>query len=267
MLDNKNYIDNDFYEDDDFQEVKKSLKQEDSGSNAGRFLSAYNKIDQTLRVVYNLKRSLNFSEVIRKTVQLNSVVRKFEEDLIDYGRLRNAIVHKGRANFVIAEPHLEVVEKLEHIANLIATPPLAYDKIATHEVLCVDADLSLSEAMQLMSRSGYSNLPVYKDKTLMGVLNGQKLVNILGFKLEDRIDLEEYVETTKVRDIIQELENSSYYAVEDEKLTLEQALNLFETNRKLLAILITKDGDGSYPPIGIITNSDIIDMQKVLDNY
>lgn len=262
-------IDNsyEFYDEDNFEEVKITKSNNNEVSNAGRFLSAYNKIDQTLRVVYDLKRSLNFSEVIRKTVQLNSIVRKFEDDLIDYGRLRNAIVHKGRANFVIAEPHIDVVEKLEHIANLIATPPLAYDKIATHEVLCVDSELSLSEAMQLMSRSGYSNLPVYKDKTLIGVLNGQKLVNILGFKLEDRFDLEEYVENTKVKDIIQELENSSYYAVESEDLTLERALNLFESNRKLLAILITKDGDGSYPPIGIITNSDIIDMQKVLDNY
>ena len=242
-------------------------KEVNSVSNAGRFLSAYNKIDQTLRVVYNLKRSLNFSEVIRKTVQYNSVVRKFEEDLIDYGRLRNAIVHKGRANFVIAEPHVDVVEQLEHIANLIATPPLAYDKIATHEVLCVDYNLSLSEAMQLMSRSGYSNLPVYKGKTLIGVLNGQKLVNILGFRLEEQVDLEQFVESTKVCDIIQELENSSYYAVESQDLTLERALNLFETNRKLLAILITKDGEGGYPPLGIITNSDIIDMQKILDDY
>jgi len=262
-------IDNsyDLYEDDDFEEVRANKTNQDEVSNAGRFLSAYNKIDQTLRVVYDLKRSLNFSEVIRKTVQLNSIVRKFEDDLIDYGRLRNAIVHKGRANFVIAEPHPEVVEKLEHIANLIATPPLAYDKIATHEVLCIDSELSLSEAMQLMSRSGYSNLPVYRGKTLMGVLNGQKLVNILGFKLEDHVDLEDYVEKTKVKDIIAELENASYYAVEGEDLTLEHALTLFENNRKLLAILITKDGKGGYPPLGIITNSDVIDMQKVLDNY
>ena len=62
-------------------------------SNANRFIAAYNSIDSSLRSIYNLKRSLNFSEVIRKTVLLNSVVRKYEDDLIDYGRLRNAIVH------------------------------------------------------------------------------------------------------------------------------------------------------------------------------
>ena len=41
-------------------------------SNANRFISAYNAIDSSLRTIYNLKRSLNFSEVVRKTVTLNS---------------------------------------------------------------------------------------------------------------------------------------------------------------------------------------------------
>lgn len=235
--------------------------------NATRFLNAYNKIDHTLRIVYDLKRSLNFSEVIRKTVQLNSVVRKYEDDLIDYGRLRNAIVHKGNSNFVIAEPHIKVVEAMEHIATLIATPPLALNKIATHEVLCIDNNITIAEAMQLMSRSGYSNLPVYNNRKLVGVLNGQRLINILGFKVEDGLNLEEFVKNTSVCDILESMENTKYYVVENEDLTLERALSLFETNRKLLLILITKSGDGDYPPVGIITNSDVIDIQKVLDSY
>ena len=242
-------------------------QEEKALSNAMRFLNAYNSIDQTLRTVYDLKRSLNFTEVIRKTVQLNSVVRKFEDELIDYARLRNAIVHKGNNNHIIAEPHVKVVEKMEHIANLIATPPRAYDKIATHEVLCVDHNLSLSEAMQLMSRSDYSNLPVYHGNELLGVLNGQRLVNVLGRKLEDGIDLGKYVKNTKVGEIISELGDTVYYTVEDVELTLERALDLFENNKKLLVILITKTGNGTYPPMGIITNADVIDIQKVLDNY
>ena len=248
-------------------EEREEVKLTKSTSNAGKFIYAYNKIDQTLRAIYDLKRSLNFSEVIRKTVQLNSVVRKYEDELIDYGRLRNAIVHKGSENYVIAEPHQDVVDKMEHICALISTPPKAVDKISKREVLCIDQSLSLAEAMQLMSRSGYSNLPVYSSKKLVGILNGQRLINILGFRLEDGQNLQEYVTNTKVGDIIEELENSTYYVVENEELTLEHALSLFENNRKLLCILISKKGDGVYPPVGIITNSDVIEMQKVLDVY
>jgi len=236
-------------------------------SNANRFISAYNAIDSSLRNIYGLKRSLNFSEVIRKTVLLNSVVRKYEDDLIDYGRLRNAIVHKGNSNFVIAEPHEDVVEKMEGIARLIATPPLAYDKISTHEVLCVNSTDLLGNAMKLMARSGYSNLPVYTDNKLVGVLNGQRLLDILGRHLLKGENIQKFVDKVTVGDIIEELGNDHYYCLVDDKVTIEQVMNLFETNNKLLIVLITTQGTEEYPPLGIITKDDIIKMQKVLDVY
>lgn len=236
-------------------------------SNANRFIAAYNAIDSSLRNIYNLKRSLNFSEVIRKTVLLNSVVRKYEDDLIDYGRLRNAIVHKGNSNFVIAEPHVEVVEKMEGIARLISTPPLAYDKISTHEVLCVDGDDIVSTAMKLMARSDYSNLPVYTNNKLIGVLNGQRLMDILGRHLLKGENVQKFIDRTSVSDIIAELGSVQYYSVVDETITIEHVMNLFETNNKLLIVLITRGGTDEYPPLGIITKDDIIKMQKVLDVY
>ena len=236
-------------------------------SNANRFITAYNAIDSSLRSIYNLKRSLNFSEVIRKTVLLNSVVRKYEDDLIDYGRLRNAIVHKGNSNFVIAEPHEDVVEKMEGIATLISTPPLAYDKISTHEVLCVNGNDILSTAIKLMTRSGYSNLPVYTDNKLIGVLNGQRLMDILGLHLLAGENIQKFIDKVTVGDVIEECENERNYCIVDEKITIEQVMNLFETNNKLLIVLITREGTGDYPPLGIITKDDIIKMQKVLDVY
>ena len=236
-------------------------------SNANRFISEYNSIDSSLRSIYGLKRSLNFSEVIRKTVLLNSVVRKYQDDLIDYGRLRNAIVHKGNSNFVIAEPHTEVVEKMEGIARLIATPPLAYDKISTHEVLCVNGDDILSTAIKLMARSGYSNLPVYTDNKLVGVLNGQRLMDIIGAHLLQGQNIQKFIDKITVGDIIEELANEQYYCLADEQITIEQVMNLFETNNKLLIVLITRQGTEDYPPLGIITKDDVIKMQKVLDVY
>ena len=69
-------------------------------SNATRFIDAYNKIDYALRVQHNFKRSLSFSDMIRKAVVQNHIVRKYEDDLIDFGRLRNAIVHKSNDKFL-----------------------------------------------------------------------------------------------------------------------------------------------------------------------
>ena len=42
-------------------------------SNAKRFIDAYNKIDYSLRVQHDFKRSMSFSDMIRKAVVLNHI--------------------------------------------------------------------------------------------------------------------------------------------------------------------------------------------------
>ena len=70
--------------------------------NASRFIDAYNKIDHSLRAQYNLKRGQSFADVVRRCAELNSIVRKFEDLLIDYARLRNAIVHSSYDDMIIS---------------------------------------------------------------------------------------------------------------------------------------------------------------------
>ena len=92
-------------------------KTKEKLTNAQRFVNAYNAIDQTLRARHNIRRSLSFSDMIRRTVAVDYIVRKYEDVLIDYGRLRNAIIHKSNDKFLIAEPHEEVVAEFEKIAD------------------------------------------------------------------------------------------------------------------------------------------------------
>ena len=48
----------------------------------------------------SIKASLGFGEVVRKVAPINSIIKKYEDDLIEYGRLRNAIVHKSAMFFL-----------------------------------------------------------------------------------------------------------------------------------------------------------------------
>ena len=41
------------------------------------------------------------------------VIWTLANDLIDFGRLRNAIIHGGNEDYIIAEPHIEIVEKIK----------------------------------------------------------------------------------------------------------------------------------------------------------
>ncbi|MBO5954506.1 MAG: CBS domain-containing protein [Clostridia bacterium] len=236
-------------------------------SNAERFLTAYNNIDYGLRTIYGFKRSMSFSDVVRRSVVLNSVVRKYEDDLIDYGRLRNAIVHQGNHKFIIAEPHDDIVENIERLADLITEPPLAVDMVGNKEVITINHDMKLSSAMELIYRTGYSNLPTYEGEKLIGILNGRKLINVLGEKVGLGVNLEEFVRTTNVEDILPNMGDDYYFMLADQKLTIDSAMNFFENNRKLLIILITKDGKDTGKPLKIISNADIIDMKRILDVY
>lgn len=235
---------------------------------AERFIVAYNEIDYSLRTIYGFKRSISFSDMVRKAVTLNSVVRKYEESLIDYGRLRNSIVHKSNPNYIIAEPHDDVVEELEKIAELISTPPTALDKIATKDVLCLAGSSSVREVLEKIYETGFFNIPIYDDNKLIGVANGHDLVTELGRQLGSGVNINDYVNNTKIRDaVVNVAVEGKYYKVADRELTIEKALNLFYIDRKLNVIIITPNGGYNERPIGIITTADILDMNAILENY
>ena len=239
----------------------------ESTSNSLRFIGCYNSIDQTLKKQGRLKRSTSYTEAVRRMARTNALVRKYEEDLIDFGRLRNAIVHNADPNQVIAEPHLEVVEKYEKIAKMISQPPLAINTISKRVVGCIEYNVKLKKVIAYGYETGFSNIPVFKDGMLIGVANGQKILDVMGKKLYEKQDLSKYIEDTEIQDVIKEFDNLNYYAIVDEKATLETILSMFAENRKLLVVLITKTGSLLETPIGIITTSDIMEINQVLDDY
>ena len=242
------------------------MKKEKTLTNAQRFITAYNEIDHSLRSIYGFKRSLTFSDVIRKAVQFNSVIRKYEETLIDYARLRNSIVHSNNSNYIIAEPHDDVVEEMEMIARLISTPPRALDKVCRKNVVCINCDSSVKQAIELLASAEFSNVPVYRGSNLLGVANASRLMRTIGKKLLENIDINDYINKTCICDALEE-DNKNYYKVADKNLTIEQALNMFFIERKLVAIIITANGTSEEKPLGIITDADVLDMNEILENY
>lgn len=233
---------------------------------AERFIDAFNNIDYSLRAHYGLNRSMGFSDLIRKCVSLNYVVRKYEDDLIDYSRLRNAIVHQGNKDFIIAEPHENIVEQIEKIEHLINVPPKVID-ICRRDVLSAEAGTSMEDIIKLISSSKYSNIPIYKGKALIGIANGQKILDAFGQYLISGGKAQTFLKHMQIEDLLSKFENSNYYEVCQVELTIEEALNKFHKNPKLLVILLTKTGAISEPPLGIVTGADSIAMNKVLDNF
>lgn len=235
-------------------------------SNALRFITAYNTIDQTLRAIYNFKRNMTFSDMIRRSVPLNSVIRRFEDKLIDYARLRNAIIHNSNEEYIIAEPHDDVVEEMEKIAQMVARPPLVIDTVAKN-VLTIKDEMSLKEVFIMFASSGFKNLPVYGNGEILGIATPARLVDWVGTELKDNKNIDTFLERMEVAQILDKTDAETRYCVRSEKLTIQEALDIFYSNRKMSSILITRSGGTKEPIRGIVTVADIMDLNKIIDDY
>lgn len=237
----------------------------ESKSNAERFISAYNRLDKCIRDIYNFKPALSFSDVIRKSASINAVIKKYEDDLIDFGRLRNSIVHRS-SDEVIAEPHDDIVEEIESIVRLVTTPPLAMQSVVNRSVFIAQGDVSLGDIIVEITKTGYSNVPVYLNKTLVGVLNRKMLIDAIGEAVTRKEDVDDLLKK-KLVDCVSVLDSSNHYEVVSEKVTIDNLLYMFQQNRKLTTVIITPSGAYTELPVGIVVTADIIDMQTILDNY
>ncbi len=243
-----------------------TTRKPSSTSNAMRFINAYNQIDAALRAQCDFKASMSYTESVHKAARVNSIVKKYEDQLVDYGRLRNAIVHSSNDEYVIAEPYPEVVEEYEKLAKLICTPPTAMDTVVVKDVRCTDANVTLKDVLSFMYKTGFSNLPVYKEGMIIGVANAGKIARVIGQKIYEKVDINKYM-NERIEDVVKEYSQDGFYTIAKHDIGIDQVLNLFNENRKLLLVIITKNGSLLEAPLGIITSSDMLEVNKVLDNY
>jgi len=238
---------------------------EEKNKNAKRFINAYNRLDQGLRDIYSIKRTLNYSDMIRKVATVNTVVKKFEEDLVNYGRLRNAIVHDN-GDEIIAEPNTAVVEKLEKIARLINTPPKVVDCLKKRKVFVVQGETTLKDVVFEMGKKGYSIIPVYISGTLIGVLNRKMIVDSIAEFISRGKNIDEAM-SQPVSECTNIFGETNHYEIVPANITVENLMYIFEQNRKLSSVILTKNGNYNEMPEAVVVSADIIDLNKILDNY
>ena len=86
--------------------------------NSDRFTTAYNRVDQLMKDTIETQDHIAFFRLIDLAKKKNAIIRRYEADLREYGDLRNAIVHhRTSTEYAIAEPHEDVVLKMEEIED------------------------------------------------------------------------------------------------------------------------------------------------------
>ncbi|WP_284139570.1 MULTISPECIES: CBS domain-containing protein [unclassified Virgibacillus] len=231
-----------------------------NNQNAERFLIAFNRIEKALKAWMIHKKDLGFTRSVKILSKSNAVINRYQEDLLEYAALRNAIVHNRLdMTYVIAEPHLSVVERIERIEKEITEPKRVYPMFA-RKVTIFHEDDKLSALLQVIKTKDISKFPIYSGKDLIGLLSEKGITQWMAKNAKDN-QLPSIL--TCLREVLSCQKNNNYRFITKDT-TIYEAQDIFKNQigqgNRLDVLLITDDGKPSKNLKGIITPRDIIDI-------
>lgn len=232
-------------------------------SNSELFLDAFNQIEQHLSNRFRPGFHVGFTELVRRMQAQDVVVKRFAVDLREYAELRNAIVHNRRANFVIAEPHDEVVKEILRIRDLILNPP-TIKALPRREVYTVTRKTLLVDALTTFGREGFTRCPVVEENRVTGLLTARSIARWLASMAANFPNLNGYT----IESVFPWTQKEKFAVVRGD-MQLHGVYELFKgqlhSGGSLQAVLITPSGKPILPVHGIITASDLPGIFDLLD--
>lgn len=232
-----------------------------------RFEVAYNQIDDALKSMLKIYNR-GFSDRVRIGASRHKIIKEFQDELLQYARLRNAIVHeKTELGYYIAEPHKDVVERIEKIARLMTEPDYCLS-IATRKVVYFHVNDPLITVIRKMKGNHYSQFPVYDDYGCVGLLKCRTIVKWFANHLINGTTNMQLLNEVTVGDIYAEDKNHPLVFV-PKTYTIFEIEDVFEEFHKqkkdLEMAIVTENGQRTEKPLGVVTPWDLIEIDYTVD--
>ncbi len=236
-------------------------------ANATRFLKSYNNIEDCLRTQYNVRASQSFTDLINRCADVNLVVRRYKDELTDYGKLRNAIVHKSLGEKIIAYPCDEVVETIELIEKQICRPPFILDVLKPKKIMGAAASTPLKQAMLQLAISKHSTLPIWEKGRTIGFLNVHTVFRQILQAMDSETDMNEFLAHAPCSIAVDPSEIGKAYKFLPKTATIFDCFRAFEAGKKTLAVFITETGSAEEPLINMLTSTDLPLLNKFIETF
>ncbi|MFS0576912.1 CBS domain-containing protein [Sporosarcina sp. 179-K 3D1 HS] len=227
--------------------------------NSDRFIIAYNRIEKAMEKLSGSNGYMPFSRLIDKSKKSSPIIRKFEQDLREYGDLRNAIVHhRTDFHYAIAEPHDDVVELMEYIERELSKPKTVADYF-TRKVYTLHASDTLEKGLKLIREKRFNQIPIYERGDFIGLVTATGIT----YWLADQATGENISrEIPTLLDILQHEKQKKTCRFIPMALSVYQAEEYFkravESGNRLEALLITENGEPHEKLLGIVTPLDLM---------
>lgn len=222
-----------------------------------RFLNAWEQIESHLRRSCPEVVHAAFPRVVSLAARNSSAVRHYAADLLEIAQLRQAMMHSARYQGPTATPHPKLLERLEAIQAHLLSPPAVGDLFRATVATC-QLDSPISLAANRMVRGAYSQLPVYSESSLEGLLT----LDALGrWAAECMAKGNPVAPETNVGVVLRHAEEPANYEVLAPSDPVFDALEKFQDyhnrGKRLDAIVITASASKKHRPSGIITLFDL----------
>lgn len=238
------------------------MAKESSKQLSERFEAAFNQIHTWLKNNSRPSDTDKFTELLRSAFPRYSLIRKYYHDLKMFARLRNSIVHnKVEVGYYIAEPHEEIVQQIEEIAEKLLEEKNSLS-IATAPVFFYYEDAKLSDVLTVIQKLNYTIFPVYNEEgEFQWLLTSEGIIKWFAqHMVESSIDLKE----AKVKDL-QSVVQPRFVEFAAKSADVYEIEEIFENyltkSKKLEAVILTETGDKSEKPLGIITSWDLVEIE------
>lgn len=227
--------------------------------NSERFLAAFNRITFTLRKIVKAKEFMPFYRLVDFAKKKSPLVRKYEDELRSFADLRNVIVHyRVSEDFVIVEPHTQVVERIEYIDELLARPGLV-GQVFRKKVVAFQTSDSLKDVLDIIQERKYTQFPVYEGRDFQGLITTVGITNWLADVANQKILV---YDMPTIKEILNYEKKRVNYKFVSRNLTVYHAKELYkesvEKGKRYDALLITEHGKPHQKLIGIITPLDLM---------
>jgi hypothetical protein len=226
-----------------------------------QFLNLFNSLEQFLRESTDSRREVPFGSLIGRAATKNAAVRRHDDDLREFADLRNAIVHEHPRGHVIADITQEALDEFSAIVDQITAPKLVYP-LFQREISVYREDDQLSRAVKDLWESGHSQVIVRVGKVLT-LLSSAGITRWLGKQVDGKcIDLSD----ASVGDALA-FEQEGGIAFLSRYAPVDEARELFLSfptrhQQRLRAVMITEHGRPSEAPLGIVTASDLVELEQ-----
>lgn len=229
--------------------------------NSERFIVAYNRIDKALLKMTNLASHMSFSRKIDKAKEMNALIRQYEDDLREFGSLRNVIIHNRTGyQYAIAEPHDEVVELIELIESKLSNP-VTVDELFQRNVHTLQAKETLAEGLKVIKANKFNQLPIYEKKRFIGLVTANGIMNWLADQQAECIS----AMNSTLYDVYNREKRKKTYRFVKSTMSVYEAEEFFKksitSGRRLEALLITEQGGKDEKLLGIITPLDLLKIE------